>query len=60
MEALTKATMINNKILFIISSKFYHAELIGNHHFSIYGKIKRKYLRKPPSRTFNKQKVNMS
>ena len=42
------ACMINNKVLMIISSKFHRAELIGNNHFVIYGKIKKKYLRTPP------------
>ena len=29
------STMLNNKVLMIISSKFEHAELIGNHYFII-------------------------
>ena len=42
------AFLMNNKVLMIISSKFHHVELIGNNHFVIYGKIKKKYLRTSP------------
>ena len=35
--AVTMATMINNKVVLIPSSKFDHAELIGKHYFGIYG-----------------------
>ena len=34
------ATKINKKVLTVISSKFDHAEFIGNNFFGIYGKIK--------------------
>ena len=37
MKAVTMATTIN-KVLMIISSKFDHAELIGNPHFDNYGR----------------------
>ena len=42
MVAITMANMINNKVLMLISSKFDHSELIGNHYFGIYGKKKEK------------------
>ena len=48
MAAFTIATMINNKVLMIISSKFHHAELIDNHYFGICGKIKKTCLRTRP------------
>ena len=37
MAAVIISTMINNKVLLLISFKFNHAELIGNHYFGIYG-----------------------
>ena len=41
MAAVTLTTMIKKKNLWNISSKFDHAELIGNHNFRIYEKKKR-------------------
>ena len=48
MAAVTMATMINNKVLLIISSKIDHAELIGDHYFGIYGKQRKSVLGPPP------------
>ena len=42
MAAVTVATMINNTVLIIISSKFEHTELLGNHYFGMYVKKKSK------------------
>ena len=38
-------TMINDKVSLIISFKFPHAQLIGNHYLRVGGKIKKKCLR---------------
>ena len=46
--------MINNSVLMIISSKFDHAELIGNYYSGIYAKIKKKCLRISPPPLFLK------
>ena len=53
MAAVTMETIINNKVCMIInfSSKFGHADLIGNHHYDIYGKTKKRCLRTPPPHT---------
>ena len=42
------ATVINNKALMTVSSKFDHAELIGSHYFGIDAKVKKKRLKTRP------------
>ena len=42
MVTISKTTIINNKVLFIISYKFDYAELIGNHYFGIIKKTMKK------------------
>ena len=44
------ATVINNKALMTVSSKFDHAELIGSHYFGIDAKVKKKRLKTRPPR----------
>ena len=41
MAAVTVSATIDNKVLMIISSKFDHADLIGNHYSRSGGKIKK-------------------
>ena len=48
MVAVTITTMIINKILMTNSSKFDHAELIGNHYFGIDREIKKVFQDLPP------------
>ena len=48
MAAVTMANMISNKDLIIITSKFDHADFIGNHYFWIGRKIKKKVSQEHP------------
>ena len=48
MTAFTIGTMINNKVVLVISSKFDHSELIGKHYFGIHGKTKKVFFRNGP------------
>ena len=49
------AIMINKKVSLVTSYYFDHADLIGSHYFSIYGKTKKRFLK--PLHPFREKKT---